>query len=174
MDKLALKKPHIKFKNTYLEGIKQLNNEGALKSKLDEQYIANNFSKYIQDIKNFEIGKNIPEGFSPQTELWFIKNDIKYIGTLKIRHRLGNEYLRTVGGHIGIYIVPSERGKGYGCTILEAAFPIAKKLGLQKALMTVREDNIFSQKMIEKCGGIFEGKIYNPETGYMKRYWKNL
>jgi len=63
------------------------------------------------------------------------------------------------GGNLGYYIRPSARNKGYGTKILELALVKAKKLGLQKVLITCDESNIPSKKIIEKNKGQFQDKV---------------
>lgn len=54
--------------------------------------------------------------------------------------------------HIG-YVVPQRRGIGYGTTILRRTLPRAKPLGIQRALLTRRNDNLPSRRVITTCGG---------------------
>ncbi len=82
------------------------------------------------------------------------------------------EHLMAVGGHIGYAIRASMRGKGYGNKILELAIPEAKKLGIDRVLVTCDVTNLASRKIIEKNRGILENQVRNPETGIDKlRFW---
>ncbi len=47
----------------------------------------------------------------------------------------------------------SYRRKGYGQRILELGLIEASKIGLENVLITCREDNTGSRRMIEKCNG---------------------
>jgi predicted acetyltransferase len=170
----TLLKPDAKFKTSYLEGIGELIAEGYLKGKLDVHAIASDFESYLEGIAEFEFGKNIPDGFSAQTELWLIREPDHYIGTLKIRHQLCNDYLSSVGGNIGYYIRPTDRARGYGNLILKLGLCHAKTLGLDKVLITCNEENLKSRKVIEGNGGKFESKAFHERTGTMNRYWIKL
>ena len=74
--------------------------------------------------------------------------DGRPVGVGKLRHYL-NDSLMTVGGHIGYSIRPTERGKGYGNLILKELLKKAREKGIADVLVTCREDNIRSRKVIE-------------------------
>lgn len=171
MSEIRLVRPEGKYKTSYLEGITELVEEGYLRGKLDLEYLSIHFDDYLNKISQFEKGEGLPNDFSPQSEFWLVKDSVKYIGTLKIRHRLGNEYLKLVGGHVGYYIRPSERSIGYGNLILSLGLKEARRLGLRKILITCSENNLKSQKVIESNGGIYESKASHIKTGGMMRYW---
>lgn len=174
MPEISLQKPQTRHRISYVEGIKELISEGYLAGKLDLNDVALHFDEYLDRISKFESGVDLPDDFSPQSEFWLIRNSEEYIGTLKIRHRLGNEYLRLVGGHIGYYVRPSERSFGYGNLILSLGLKEASRLGLKAVLITCNESNFKSQKVIENNGGIYESTAYHVKTGKMKRYWFTL
>jgi predicted acetyltransferase len=74
--------------------------------------------------------------------------------------------LREIGGHIGYDIRPSARQCGHATAMLGAALPVARSLGITRALLTSDEDNIASRKVIEANGGMLEDK----RNGKI-RYW---
>lgn len=88
----------------------------------------------------------------PQTSYWLYDND-KPIGYGRIRHCL-NENLSQTSGHIGYAIRISERGKGYGNTILTLLLEECKKLNIDKVQIGANIDNIASNKIILKHNGI--------------------
>lgn len=52
---------------------------------------------------------------------------------------------------------------------------IARELNLDKVLISCREDNIASKKVIEKNGGIYENNYYDKEKdNSYRRYWIHL
>jgi len=56
--------------------------------------------------------------------------------------------------------------------MLRRSLPICAQLGITRALITCDEGNVGSQKVIEKCGGVFEGIIQDPGNNVPKRrYW---
>lgn len=94
------------------------------------------------------------------------------IGAIHIRHRL-NEHLLFSGGHIGYGIRPSERKKGYAETMLALALPEAKKLGIDRALITCDKSNPASARTILHCGGILENEVLEDGEP-VQRYWVQI
>ncbi len=101
-------------------------------------------------------------------------NDNTLLGRSSIRHEL-TEHLRTLGGHIGYTIRPSQRKKGYGTAILALSLIETKNIGLKKVLVTCDESNKASAKIIEKNGGLLKDKYFSDELSEPKRrYWIDL
>ena len=97
-------------------------------------------------------GKGVPEDRVPDTIL-FLWDDEEIVGQFRIRHRL-NESLRERGGHIGYYIAPQYRGRGYATRGLALALGLAKELVEEdEILFSVCKDNTASQKVILSNGG---------------------
>ncbi len=144
--------------------------DGKDVSTLDLSLIEKDFSLYVEHLLSQAKGKNLPMGYVPQTIYWLIDND-EFIGRVSLRHRLTKSLLQ-VGGHIGYYIRPTKRQKGYGKKLLELTLIKAKELGLTRVLVTCDERNIGSKKVIEGNGGIFQDSIVieerKPKT---LRYW---
>ena len=63
------------------------------------------------------------------------------------------------GGHIGYWVRPSERGRGYGKLMLRLALPKARRLGIHNALVTCDLGNTASRKVIEANGGVFKNQV---------------
>jgi predicted acetyltransferase len=98
------------------------------------------------------------------TNLWWV-DDAGYIGRMSIRHTL-NDWLAEVGGHIGYDVRRSRRREGHATAMLAAALPVARGLGIEKALLTCDEDNTASRLVIEHNGGVLE----DVREGKL-RYW---
>ena len=97
-------------------------------------------------------------------------SDNKVVGIIDLRHHIDHPILSTWGGHIGYFVRPTERGKGYGREMLRLNLLNAQKLGIQKVLVTCNVNNLASERIIISNGGVFENIIkVNNET--MKRYW---
>lgn len=90
----------------------------------------------------------------PQSTYWLYA-DGKPVGQGKIRHFL-TDALREAGGNIGYAIRPSERSKGYGAILLRRLMREAAGMGIGRALITIRNGNLPSIRVAEKCGGQLE------------------
>jgi len=186
MDYIKLVRPEKKHKEIILDFIREhhANNEfvihgGALVEKLD-------YDVWLKQIADNSNKKTVHKDWVvSSTFLAIRKNDNKLIGFVDIRHEL-NDFLKSYGGHIGIGIRPSERGKGYGLEILTKALNFCKKIGLQEVMLACYKDNIASRKTIEKCGGILKKEFSLSELKNLpfktddlsdkivQIYWKTL
>jgi predicted acetyltransferase len=131
------------------------------------------FSDYVQMLERWALGLNLPDKFVPNTFLVGVIGN-RIVSRISIRHEL-NDFLASVGGHVGYGVVPSERKKGYGTKMLNLVFPVAANLGISRLLITCDDDNLGSIKIIENNGGIFESLIRDTNSMKMKkRYWIEL
>jgi len=104
---------------------------------------------------------------------WLIDGH-EFIGRVSLRHELNEELLK-LGGHVGYEIRPTKRRKGYGKRILEFALKEAKKINLDKVLVTCDAYNIASKKIIEHNGGMMENQLFSDVDSVSKlRYWIDL
>jgi predicted acetyltransferase len=132
------------------------------------------FGSVVQRFKHEEAGDDLPEGKVPQSTLWLMHQGSKLLGRVNLRHRLTPD-LEHHGGHIGCFIRPSVRGKGYGTQMLALALDEARKLSLTQVLMTCNTDNQASARVIEKNGGILASQgISNVSGKLISRYWITL
>jgi predicted acetyltransferase len=123
------------------------------------------FASYVSRLRADALEESPrPPGHVPATTLWWVDYE-EYLGRLTIRHRL-TAHLREVGGHIGYDVRPSARRRGHATAMLGAALPVARRLGIDPALITCDEDNVASRKVIEANGGILE----DTRNGKL-RYW---
>lgn len=131
------------------------------------------FDGFLQTLEKNKHQEFIKPGYSPQTTFG-VFDDGKLIGGFNLKHELKGNLINH-GGNIGYLVRPSERGKGYGTIILGSALKKAKEIGLGRVLVTCREENIGSSRVIEKNGGIYENDYYDEVNGVrFKRYWINL
>lgn len=116
----------------------------------------------------------IPLNRVPQTTFWILNKSEVAVGMLRMRHYLNNKLLHR-GGHIGFYVQPLERGKGYGKNALRLALIELARLGEKRALLTVDADNCPSIRIIECNGGELEDQRVDETSGrHFNRYWINL
>lgn len=92
----------------------------------------------------------------PSTTFWLYVDGVP-VGFGNLRHFL-TEALSKAGGNIGYGIAPQFRGKGYGKILLKLLLQEARKIGLEKVLVTVHFDNLPSQKVALANGGVISEK----------------
>ena len=112
------------------------------------------FDDYIKWLKKEYAVDNgeLEDWMVPQTSFW-LYDDNEPIGYGRIRHYL-NDNLKNTGGHIGYAIKKSKRGQGYGNKILELLIDECKKLKIYQIQIAANKDNILSNKVILKNGGV--------------------
>ncbi len=132
--------------------------------------IPRRWAEYVERRNDWALGKNVPPGFVPATFLIAVVEGA-VVGRSSIRHEL-NEFLATVGGHIGYAVLPHYRRRGYATEILRQSLIVARSLGIDRVLVTCDQDNRASARVIEKCGGRFEGFVEDESSGvHKRRYW---
>ena len=99
-------------------------------------------------------------------------NDNRIVGIIDLRHHIDHPILSTWGGHCGYSVRPSERGKGYAKEMLRLNIENARKMGIERLLVTCSDMNTASEKTIIANGGVYENSITVGDC-LMKRYWIN-
>jgi predicted acetyltransferase len=130
------------------------------------------FEDFVKEKMDHHKGIVAP-GLVPCTQFWIIDDNGKYCGRVSFRHAL-NEKLAKHGGHIGYDVRPSMRGKNYATIALGLCLKEAKKMGLEKVLLTCDDDNIPSIKTIEKNNGVLQDKVPQDNGVLTRRYWIDL
>ena len=173
--KLYLKEPSIEDKEEIVKMCEELRT-------CDDEYKfegLSNFKDVVSDnyeefLKRLEENKHIDEkypNYANQTTYILVDEEGHVYGAANLRHELkGN--LINIGGHIGYGIRPSDRGKGIGTKQLILLLEKAYERKIEKALLTCRENNIGSSKVIEKCCGVKDKSVPSMYEEIMEsRYW---
>ena len=168
MEELFLRKPTIYDEDIIMEYRQEMLDYG---SELRGTKDLDKFTEYKSWYENLD--KNLEDEPKISQFLMIRESDNKLVGMTIIRHSLEKTNFLT-GGHIGVSVRPSERGKGYGFKILELALKECEKLGIKNVLMSCRKDNIASLKNIQKIGGEFENEVLSSKGNLCERYWINL
>ncbi len=126
---------------------------------------------------DFSFGKNLPEGFVPET-FYFLWSDEgedgnpgdranhKIVGELRLRHHL-NAALENGSGHVGQFIKKEYRGLGYCTQGLKLLIEEARKIVPENELyLHCNIDNSASLKVMLKNGGAIHHK---DQSGYYVR-----
>jgi len=123
------------------------------------------FARMVEVIRTEAVPETeLPPGIVHQTVLWFV-DGIEWLGRLSIRHEL-TPALTEIGGHIGYYVRPSARRRGYATQMLTQSLPIAAALGIEPVLVTCDADNVASRRVIESAGAEFEDERHGK-----LRFW---
>ncbi|MBV6457827.1 MAG: hypothetical protein HONBIEJF_00947 [Fimbriimonadaceae bacterium] len=116
-------------------------------------------------------GLELPEGIVPQTIFWLVNETGSILAELRLRHRL-NAALLKEGGHIGYIVRPTARQQGVGTEMLRRGLQQARRLGLERVLITCDDANLGSIGVIEANGGSEYETGVSPHTGGPTRlYW---
>ena len=123
---------------------------------------------------DFSFGKNLPEGFVPET-FYFLWSDEgnaedrsnhKIVGELRLRHHL-NAALENGSGHVGQFIKKEFRGLGYCTQGLKLLIEEARKIVPEDELyLHCNIDNPASLRVMIKNGGVIHHK---DQSGYYVR-----
>jgi len=128
------------------------------------------WAQYVQRLDQVSRGAGLGPG-QVQATCLVAEVDGQIIGRTSIRHEL-NAYLATVGGHIGFGVRPQFRRRGYATEILRQSLRLSHRLGIDPALVTCDDDNRGSAAVIERCGGIVDAVVPDPDGGApRRRYW---
>jgi predicted acetyltransferase len=106
----------------------------------------------------YDLLSRMKHGGYPKPEIvpmdsYFIEGDRRMLGDLFIRHRL-NTMLEKMGGHIGYKVRPSLRNRGVATIALRLGLEKLRAIGVERALVTCRWNNLASARVIEKCSGV--------------------
>lgn len=127
------------------------------------------WDEYVSLVHGWEDGTDLPDGFVKHAELVAVAGD-DIVGRTSIRFEL-NEFLSTLGGHIGYAVRPPFRNRGYATEILKQSLVIARAHGIDPVLVTCDDDNIASARVIEANGGVLENIVPGESDMPKRRYW---
>lgn len=130
------------------------------------------FSAYLKRTREIAAGKNL-DGLVRADTYFLLDGKDAILGAINLRYDL-NEYLFNFGGHIGYGIRPTQRGNGYATYMLKNVLPPYKVMGFKKVLITCNADNIASEKVILKNGGVKENEVKEENGNSIYRYWISL
>ena len=127
------------------------------------------FAAYLARLWRLENGAGLPSGRVPSS-FWVAWVGDRIVGRAALRHHLSDSLLE-FGGHVGFGVVASSRGRGYATEILRQVLAIASDRGMKRLLATCADENLASQRVIERCGGVFVDTRPRREGGLTRRYW---
>lgn len=175
---MYLRKINLEDKKQIMEIFEEYNNlnsidkyEGfkTLKDLENMSYI-----EWLNMLEKSENEEKLPNNYSPYTQYIAVLEDDTIVGGICLRWK-DTPSLLMFGGHIGYSIRPTKRNMGYGSLMLKLALEEFKKKNKDKVLVSCKDFNISSKKVIEKNGGVYFDSYYDEETKnkYLK-YWIKL
>lgn len=162
---MQLVMPSAVYEASYRAYIEELGDEERYPFPLDFDH--QNFSALLAKLDDFRQGINLPEGFVASTTFWLV-DDQELVGVANLRHEL-NERIRHAGGHIGLGIRPSRRGKGLGILLLQLTLERARAMGITPIHVHCYKANVASAQMILANHGRLTSEI-DDASGVIQRY----
>ena len=150
--------------NEVIEGMDRF--EGIRPFEKLEEMSFKDWLKYLEENKYEE---NLPTDYAPHT-FYVVVVDEKIVGGIDIRWKMVPA-LSTHGGLIGYSIRPSMRGKGYATEMLKLGLLKFKDTDFDKILITCKDFNTASKKVIEKNGGEFINNYPHTDGFNYLRYY---
>lgn len=152
--------PNSSYQRSYSQYITELGDEERYPFPLDFEYA--DFAALLDRLNEFRKGIKLPKGYVPSSTYWLVdKNEL--IGVSNLRHFL-NDNIRESGGHIGLGIRPSYRGKGLGSLLMALTLEKAKAKGINEVHVHCYKENKASAAMIIANKGELESEIQDSNS----------
>jgi predicted acetyltransferase len=151
----SLIRPSPEFEPSYREYIRELGDEERYPFPLDFDHL--DFTALLDRLEDLESGRDLPSGYVPSSTYWLVEQQ-EIVGVSNLRHTLNNE-LRWCGGHIGLGVRPSRRGRGLGAELMGLTIREAWKRGIEEVHIHCYKSNTASARIIEANGGILHSEI---------------
>jgi predicted acetyltransferase len=159
--------PEMQYKQSYIEYIAELGDEDRYPFPLDFDY--GNFPDLLRKLSDFSRGVDLPSGYVPSTTYWLVDSG-QLIGVSNLRHYL-NDRIKHIGGHIGLGIRPSFRGKNLGTLLLSKTIEKATGMGVVDIHIHCHKDNQASARMILANGATLDSEVAeDDDRSVVQRY----
>ncbi|VAW42425.1 hypothetical protein MNBD_GAMMA01-1729 [hydrothermal vent metagenome] len=165
---MKLISPTLEYQDSYISYIKELGGEERYPFPLDFEY--ENFVDLLKKLDDYANGLNISNNMVPSSTFWLIQNN-EIIGVTNIRHYLNKE-IEFCGGHVGLGIRPSSRGKGVGKFLMAESIKNLNLIGVKVVHIHCYKDNLASSAMIVANGGNLISE-FSDQSKVIQRYVVN-
>ncbi|HEX8236773.1 MAG TPA: GNAT family N-acetyltransferase [Abditibacteriaceae bacterium] len=150
---LHLIRPNLDLETPFMEMVREFRTASDPWFDTEPHLKMDDFATYIDYLHKGAQGTDLPDGYVPWTALWLVNKETGgLLGVSSLRHRL-TPSLEKLGGHIGYAIRPSQRGNGFGTSLLALTLPEARALGLACVHVHCEVGNVASARIIEHNGG---------------------
>lgn len=149
--------PGLEFERSYHSYIAELGTEERYPFPLDFPH--EDFPALLKRLESLAQGTLVPERYVPSSTFWLV-DGLEIIGVSNLRHHLNNR-LRRFGGHIGLGIRPSYRGRGFGSLLMSLTIQEAKRREIERIHIHCHKGNKASVRTIISNGGILESEGYD-------------
>lgn len=162
---MRLVEPSERYYLSYLDYIRELGDEERYPFTLDLEF--EDCNQLLTQLNDFSSGVNLPADKVPNTTLWLVDGG-KIVGVTNVRHFL-NENIEFCGGHIGLGIRPSCRGRGLGNYLMQLSIEYLVKMGSQKIHIHCYKENESSARTIINNGGVLVSEFVDNQK-VIQRY----
>jgi len=167
--RLTLARPGVVLLEAFLESARDhLAHSGDVERNREYDSALGDPEAYLAELARFACQDEPGPGLVRQDNFW-LSDGAAVFGHLRLRHRL-NEKLERLGGHIGYDVPPRHRGRGYATQMLALGLMEARRIGLERALLTADAANAPSLRVIEKNGGVLDAE-YVFRGRLTRCYW---
>jgi predicted acetyltransferase len=137
-------------KESYFKFVKEFfdNNENIIPKSMN-LISWENYKDFLNRCENYRKWINMKPWHTKSTLLFIINVHNEVVWWIEVRHELTEE-LRINWWHIGYWIKPSERKKGYASKALQIMLRICENIEINKVLLCCKKENIWSAKVIKK------------------------
>ena len=158
--------PSVDYEQSYTNYIDELGDEERYPFVMDFEHQP--FDLLIQRLGDLAKGRNVPEGAVINHTYWLVDNR-ELIGVANLRPEL-SPAIAKIGGHIGLGIRPSFRGKGYSKVLLQLTLEKASEFGLQQVSVHAYQDNYASIAMLKSCEATLDSYINDSNNQQVARF----
>lgn len=162
---MKLISPTVEYQDSYISYIKELGSEERYPFPLDFEY--EDFVGLLKKLEGYASGTDVPENMVPSSTFWLIQHN-EIVGVTNLRHYLNTE-IEFCGGHIGLGIRPSFRGKGVGNFLMAESIKKLNSIGVNTIHIHCYKDNLASSAMIIANGGELISE-FSEQNKVIQRY----
>lgn len=165
--------PAVDLAESYASYVEELREKDELPVPFVLRMEFDRFEELVDSLHGFPQGVGVAKGLVEHTTFWLIDADRNLLGVSNLRHRLTPRLLMG-GGHIGFGVRPSARGRGIATRQLALTLREARKMDIEKAMLSCFETNLASAAVIRRNGGVLDSTFVDDEGNVLEKYWIDI